>query len=234
MMIDQDDDQVGRRRAPPSKLVCDCCGFSTDEQSWPAGTDGLHETKQLVSTTARRELLPMNSWVCGRMQNTAEMCIATDFVATVSRSGRSTAMMSSLVESCLPGHRTPKPWLSQTQTCLHLIFSSHLHFLEASEDSHLLLLPPRSVLAFDSGDCSLTPYPSCCVPNAAVLQWQTGKHALKPRLVSSMHDSCLPVKLEKQIETGKPPRSSCHSAITSCKGPKVGRASKQYHCCDLY
>jgi hypothetical protein len=40
MMIDQGDDQVGRRRAPPAKLVCDCCGFSTDRQSCPAGADG--------------------------------------------------------------------------------------------------------------------------------------------------------------------------------------------------
>lgn len=33
MMIDQNDNQLGRRRAPPSKLVSDCGGFSSDMQS---------------------------------------------------------------------------------------------------------------------------------------------------------------------------------------------------------
>ena len=72
MMIDQSDDRVGRRHAPPSKLVSDCSGFSSDRQ-WPsAGTDGLRETKHLVSTVARRGWMPMNLWVCGRMQNIVE------------------------------------------------------------------------------------------------------------------------------------------------------------------
>lgn len=33
MMIDQNHDQLGRRRAPPSKLVTDCGGLSSDMQS---------------------------------------------------------------------------------------------------------------------------------------------------------------------------------------------------------
>ena len=91
------------------------------------GLTGLRETKHVVSTMARRGLLPMNSWVCRRMQNAVERCIVTVFVATASRSRgscRSTTMTTSLEEICLPDQRTPKPWLSRSQTCLHLIFLS--------------------------------------------------------------------------------------------------------------
>ena len=62
VMIDQNDDRLRLWRAPPSKLVSDCGGFSSDRQRPPAGTDGLCETKHLVSTKACRALSPMNPW----------------------------------------------------------------------------------------------------------------------------------------------------------------------------
>lgn len=65
MMIDQNEDRLERRRAPPSKLVLDYGGFSSDMQSRPAGNDGLQQAKHHRS----KERSPTNLWVCGRMQH---------------------------------------------------------------------------------------------------------------------------------------------------------------------
>jgi hypothetical protein len=61
MMIDWNSDRLGLGRAPPSKLVSDYSGFSSDRPPWPAGTDGLRETKQLRSTTTVPGLLYANA-----------------------------------------------------------------------------------------------------------------------------------------------------------------------------
>lgn len=170
----------------------------------------------------------MNSWVCGKMQNAVERCIVTVSVATASRSRRScrsTTMTSFLEESRLPNQRTPKPWLRMIKHSFHSSFP-HLHSSRSlhSHTFHFCHLaevrPSTAEIAFS------TPQVSCRGPNAPLPPRQAGKHPLTLLLVSSMLISRLPVKLEKQVGVGRPLRSSCQSAITSCKSSR-GRLGQE-------